>query len=299
MARKTDWHGTFVVSATPFTRDGDLDEAAFVHLMESFVEDGVQGIIVAGSTGEWYTQSVDERSYLFSLARSAVPRSVVLLAGTSAIGTREAVALTKHAEDVGCDGAMILAPPYALPNERELMAHFEAVDAVGLPIMIYNNPGRTQVTLTPAQAEQLAALDHVVALKDSSKDLYALAAVLRRVSDTLAVFAGLEPYAQAMIDRGAVGVVSMCANFMGARAVRFCEAAMNGPRDEAVVAGRVIDELYEAFYLGGNAPYVVIKELMTLMDRPGGYPRRPHLPVSQADREKLRDILVRLGLLPS
>jgi len=297
MTEKTDWHGVFVVSATPFDRDGALDAAAFQTLMEMFVADGVQGIIVAGSTGEWYTQSDEERVELFALARQAVPDNVALLAGTSAIGTRETVALTDAAKRSGCDGAMVLPPPYALPNVREVIGHFEAVNEVGLPIMIYNNPGRTQVSITPDMAAKLAALDHVAALKDSSKDLYALAAVLRTVSDRLAVFSGLEPYARATIDRGAAGIVSMCTNFMGDAAVRLYDLAKNGPVEDAIALEGVIDEIYEAFYLGGNSPYVVIKECMNLMGRPAGYPRLPHLPVSDDDRRRLVATLQRLGLL--
>lgn len=297
MARKTDWEGVFVVSATPFLESGEIDEPAFCALMETFVSDGVHGIIVAGSTGEWYTQSDEERISLFKLARDVVPRTVHLLAGTSAIGTRETVGLTAAAQSAGCDGAMVLPPPYAHPNEREVIGHFAAVSEVGLPIMVYNNPGRTQISLTPANAEHLAELPAVVALKDSSKDLYALAAVLRSVSDTLAVFSGLEPYARATIDRGAAGIVSMCTNFMGARAVQLYDFARNGPQAEAIALERTMDELYEAFYLGGNSPYVIIKECMNLMGRPAGYPRRPHLPVSAEDRKKLTEVLLRLGLL--
>ncbi|MGI9415730.1 MAG: dihydrodipicolinate synthase family protein [Hyphomicrobiales bacterium] len=297
MPRKTDWEGVFVVSATPSLENGDLDEAAFGALMETFVSDGVQGIIVAGSTGEWYTQSDEERVALFELARGHVPATVRLLAGTSAIGTRETVDLTAAAQSAGCDGAMVLPPPYALPNEREVVGHFEAVSEVGLPIMVYNNPGRTQVSVTPSMAAHLAQLPSVVALKDSSKDLYALAAVLRSVSDRLAVFSGLEPYARATIDRGAAGIVSMCTNFMGARAVQLYGLAKNGPQDRAIALERVMDEIYEAFYLGGNSPYVIIKECMNLMGRRAGYPRRPHLPLSDEDRDKLRSVLQRLGLL--
>lgn len=297
MTRKTDWHGVFVVSATPFLENGDLDEPAFTSLMETFVSDGAQGIIVAGSTGEWYTMSDDERVSLFRLARSSVPESVTLLAGTAAIGTRETVELTAQAKAAGCDGAMVLPPPYALPSEREVLAHYAAVSEVGLPIMIYNNPGRTQISLTPSMVIELAKLPSVVALKDSSKDLYALAAVLRAVSDTLAVFSGLEPYARATIDRGAAGIVSMCPNFMGARAVQLYELAKHGPLDQAIALERTIDELYEAFYLGGNSPYVIIKECMNLMGRPAGFPRRPYLPLTEDDRGKLRAILQRLGLL--
>lgn len=294
---RSAWKRVFVVSATPYLENGDLDVAAFSNLMNTFVSDGVQGIIVAGSTGEWYTMRDDERVELFKLARQYVPHSVVLLAGTSSIATRETVDLTAQAKSAGCDGAMILPPPYALPNDRELLGHFSAVSEVGLPIMLYNNPGRTQITLTPSMVSRLAELESVVALKDSSKDLYAIAAMIRAVGDKLSVFSGLEPYARAAIDRGAVGIVSMCANFMGTQAVQLYQLAINGPRDQAIKLEKLIDEIYEAFYLGGNSPYVIIKECMNLMGRPAGYPRLPHLQLNDDDRNKLKTILFGLGLL--
>ncbi|MSP89058.1 MAG: dihydrodipicolinate synthase family protein [Alphaproteobacteria bacterium] len=293
--RRTDWRGVFVVSVTPFTADGAIDETAFRTLMDRFVADGVQGIIVAGSTGEWYTMTDGERMRLFELARAQVGGRVKLIAGTSAIATRDAVALTRGAQKLGYDGAMVLAPPYALPSERELFGHFEAIADVGLPLMAYNNPGRTQITISPAFAEKLAKLPTVVALKDSSKDLYALADTLHRIGDEVAVFCGLEPYAMAMIGRGAVGTVSMAANILGPQAVEFCDHLLAGRFAQARPIEDAIDRLYEAFYVGGYGAYVVIKACMNLVGRPAGFPRLPHLPVDDAGLDRLRQVLTAIG----
>lgn len=297
MARKTDWTGVFVVSVTPFDAEGRIDEPQFRRLMDRFVADGVQGVIVAGSTGEWYTLSNDERVRLFDIARDQLKGRAKLVAGTAAIATRDAVYLTREAQRLGCDGAMVLAPPYALPNERELLGHFQAIADVGLPIMAYNNPGRTQVTMTAPLVEKLAAMPSVVALKDSSKDLYELARTIRVVGDRLAVFCGLEPYALAMIGRGAVGTVSMATNILGRPAVRFFEDAAAGRMAEARRMELVMDRLYEAFYIGGYGAYVVIKACMNLVGRPGGLPRLPHLPVDEPGLARLRQILQEIGAL--
>ncbi len=142
---------------------------------------------------------------------------------------------------------MVLPPPYALPNSAEVIAHFAAVSEVGLPIILYNNPGRTQISLTPVMVAQLAKLTSVVAIKDSSKDLYTL--------------------------------------------------AVNGPREDAIALEKIIDEIYQAFYLGGNSPYVIIKECMNLMGRPAGYPRLPHLPLPDQDRKDMLAILKKHELI--
>jgi 4-hydroxy-tetrahydrodipicolinate synthase len=184
-----------------------------------------------------------------------------------------------------------------LPNERELLGHFEAIAGVGLPLMAYNNPGRTQVTITPAVAEKLAKFPTIVALKDSSKDLYALVDTLHRIGGEVAVFCGLEPYAGAMIGRGAVGTVSMAANIIGRRAVDFGAHLLAGRYREARLLEAAIDRLYEAFYVGGYGAYVVIKACMNLAGRPGGLPRRPHLPVDAPGLDKLRQVLAGIGAL--
>ncbi|HET6520523.1 MAG TPA: dihydrodipicolinate synthase family protein [Geminicoccaceae bacterium] len=295
--RRTDWRGVFAVAATPFTRDGDIDEGAFRALTDTLVADGVEGVVVAGSTGEWYSMRDDERRRLFEVARGQVGGRARVIAGTSAIATRDAVALTRTAKDLGCDGAMVLAPPYALPNERELLGHFEAVAAVGLPLMVYNNPGRTQVNLTAGLIEKLCAFDSVVALKDSSKDLYQLAETLRTAGDRLAVFCGLEPYLLPMVQRGAVGVVSMSVNILGRDAVTFSDHLAAGRFAEARPLEAVIDRLYEAFYVGGYGAYVVLKECMNLGGRPAGWPRRPHLPMDDEGRRRLAGILAVIGVL--
>lgn len=217
MSRRCDWQGVYVVTVTPFTEAGAVDHEAFGRLLQTFVGDGVDGVVVAGSTGKWYTLHDDERLALFEQAVECVGGRLRLIAGTSAIGTDDAVSLTRRAMDIGMDGAMVLAPPYALPNRRELMGHFDALAAVGLPLMVYNNPGRTQVNLTAALLAEIARHPTVVALEESSKDLYQIAQTVRELEGELAVFSGLEPYALPTLSRGAVGIVSMAANFAGRR----------------------------------------------------------------------------------
>lgn len=295
-SRRCEWHGVQVVAATPFTEYGEVDLAAFERLLDIYVADGVDGIIVAGSTGEWYTLHDDERLALFERAVARVGEQVTLIAGTSAIGTADAVSLTARAREQGMHGAMVLAPPYALPSERELLAHFAALAEVGLPLMVYNNPGRTQINLDARLLTRIAESPAVVALKESSKDLYQIAATLRAVGDELAVFSGLEPYALPTLARGAVGVVSMTANFAGERAVSLYHHFAAERDWEARQVEADIDRLYDAFYAGGYGAYVVIKECMNLVGRPGGWPRRPHLRPDDAGRARLAALLEELGL---
>lgn len=295
-AMRSGWSGVFVVSVTPFDAAGSIDEDAFAKLLATFVADGVDGVVVAGSTGEWYTLHDAERVRLFEIARAALAPPVKLIAGTAAIATADAVALTEAAARVGCDGAMVLPPPYAMPNEREVLAHFRDVAAVGLPLMVYNNPGRTQINLTAPYLERLCENDAIVALKESSRDLYQIAATIRALAGRLAIFSGLEPYALPALQRGAVGIVSMATNVLGTRAIDLHRHAAAGRWAEAHRVEAVIDRLYDAFYAGGHGVYVVIKECMRLVGRPAGWPRRPHLRVDDATRAELARMLEAIGV---
>ena len=164
--RRTDWSGTFVPVVTPFTQSGELDEPSVRRILDLLIEEGVDGIVVAASTGEWFALSNDERIRLFEIAADQVRGRATLLAGTSAIATRDAVVLTEAARVLGLDGALILPPPYVLPSERETIAFFAAIAEVGLPLMLYNNPSRTQVNLNARLLGKLMEFDAVVALKD-------------------------------------------------------------------------------------------------------------------------------------
>lgn len=217
-----------------------------------------------------------------------------LLAGTSAIGTDQAVALTKAAMRIGCDGALVLPPPYALPTSREVIAHFRSIAAVGLPIMAYNNPARTQINLDAAMIEKLADLDAIVALKDSSKNLFQKAETFHRVGDRLTVFTGMEPYGMTMIQRGARGIVSMIANVCCSDVVAYYEHAAAGRWEEGQKHQAVIDAVYEIISGFGTGNYPTVKACMNLLERHGGYTRQPYLPIEETTLQKMKEALEKI-----
>ena len=296
---RTTWKGVFPALVTPFTKDGAVDEAAFRAVIDQQLADGAHGIIANGSTGEWFSMSHEERVRQFHVAKEHVAGRVPLLAGTSAIGTDHAVQLTRDAKKIGCDGAMVLPPPYALPTTREVVGHFKSIAQVGLPIMVYNNPNRTNVNLTAGIVEQLAAFDSVVAIKDSSKDLFQKSETCYRVRDTLAVFTGMEPYGMAMIHRGAIGMVSMIGNVCGADVVRYFEACVKKDWDTALKHQRVIDGVYEIVAKYGCGNYPTVKALMNILGKHGGHTRQPYLPLEEKALDGLRKDLAAYKLAGS
>ena len=289
--KRTSWSGVYVVCVTPFTEAGKFDEPQIRQLVDTLVADGVDGIILAGSTGEWFAMSDKERIELFRIAADQNKGRVKLLAGTTAIATPTAVQLTRAAKELGLDGTLILPPPYILPTERELLAYFEALDEVGLPIMIYNNPPRTAVNLDAKLLDRLLRFKNIVALKDSVKDLHQISATLRAHGDELAIFTGLETYIIPSVQRGGVGVVAMAPNVMGSEAVALYHHVAAGRWNEAVALQRKIDLLYDRMYGAGINPYVVLKEGMRLRGRPGGYPRAPLASMTRDERASLAALL--------
>ncbi len=293
---RTDWQGVFTPIVTPFTPDGAFNEDAVRKIIDQQIAEGAHGIIAAGSTGEWFSMTDNERIRLFEVCHEQVAGRRPLLAGTAAIGTDQAVALTRAAKKIGCDGCMVLPPPYALPSKREVIAHYKSIADVGLPIMLYNNPNRTQIDLVPSLVNDLAAFDAVVAVKDSSKDLFQKAETCHRVKDRLAVFTGMEPYALAMIQRGAVGIVSMIANVCCTHVVACFEHSFAGRYAEAIPHQDVIDRAFEIIAHHGLGNYPTVKAMMNVLGRGGGNVRQPYLPAPDDALASIRDELAATGL---
>ena len=204
--------------------------------------------------------------------------------------------MTRAAKKIGCDGCMVLPPPYALPSRREVITHYKTIADIGLPIMLYNNPNRTQIDLMPSLVDDLAAFDTVVAVKDSSKDLFQKAETCHRVKDRLAVFTGMEPYALAMIQRGAVGIVSMIANVCCTHVVACFEHSLAGRYAEAIPHQDVIDRAFEIIAHNGLGNYPTVKAMMNVLGRGGGNVRQPYLPAPDDALASIRDELAAIGL---
>ena len=152
-----DWHGSFAVIVTPFAEDGAIDEKAYRQVVDLVIEAGCHGVISAGSTGEFFLMTNDERKRVFSIAVDQAGGRVPVIAGTSAIRTEDVVDLTRHAEDVGCAGTMLLPPIYIGVSDREVIEFYTRVSGEGgLPIMLYNSPVAVRKFLTPQLVEFLA-----------------------------------------------------------------------------------------------------------------------------------------------
>ena len=290
------WHGSFAVIVTPFARDGDIDTEAYRQVVDLVIEAGCHGVISAGSTGEFFLMTNEERKRVFSIAVDQAGGRVPVLAGTSATRTEDVVDLTRYAAEVGCDGVMVLPPIYIGVDERELMEFYRRVSGEGgLPIMLYNSPSAVRAYLTPTLVAGLMKMDNVVAIKDSSRDLLQLGDLIRFCGNEIRVFMGVEDLLLPAVAMGAVGTVAMVPQVVGRMAVELYESAAAGDMERARELHHKIVRVYDLFKVGSG--YVAIKESMNMLGKPGGYSRPPMLPFTDEQRAKLREIYEDVGLL--
>lgn len=294
MKHENQWKGVYTPVVTPFTSSGSIDKQEWAQLIELLISEGVDGVIVAGTTGEFYSLSPTEKVDAFNFVHEVVAKRVPVLAGTSCIGTRETVELTQAACAIGVDGILLLPPAFCLPTEKEIINYFRAVATVGLPIMAYNNPARTGVNINAAIATELKEIKNLVAYKETEKDIYAFSETLRVLAGFVDIFAGLEPYASAQFSRGAVGIVSTISNVAAKDVVALYQALAAGDFQTAAAYQERIDKLYLLMSQSGLSNFSYVKAAMQLLDRPGGQSREPHLPADDATMAfidaRLRDI---------
>ncbi len=301
MAYKVDWHGCYTAVVTPFKENGDLDIDAFNQNIELLIGEGVDGLIVCGCTGESWVLTDEERKELFRIGAETARNRIIMLGGTGQISARATIEMGRHAREVGLDGIMVLPPQLALPGEREILHYYTKIsDGVDIPVLIYNNPRRQGVDLTPGLVDRLADLDQVAAIKESSKDFGRVAEIIRRVGGRIKVFAGHSSMqGVSAIVMGADGWVgSLDTQLLGKDAISMYRLLKAGRIDEARrIQYRCIaaEEAMKGKNVG-TFP-ASLKYAMNLCGRPGGFTREPILAPTEEQKAVIEDVVRRLGLI--
>ena len=296
---KVDWSGNFTAVVTPFDERGAIDEAAYRENVERLIGHGVDGIVVAGCTGESWALKADEKVRLFELAVDVAAGRVPVIAGTGGIGTDDVIALSKRAKDVGAAGVLVLPPYYAMPSMREVEAHYGAIsDQLRHPIMLYNMPRRTGINMEPEMIARLTELEWVVAIKESSAGFTQLEQVLRLAGDAMNVFAGHSAErGYAAVKVGCKGFVSSLeAQAMPEEAVALYRLTVEGKDEEARRVQFRCLELDQFLRSGVGTFPANLKETMNQRGMRGGHVRQPLQPLTSDERTKVTEIIGRLGL---
>jgi len=278
------WRGYWVAAPTPFGADGELDEQAFRQLLSLYLSQGVHGLLVNGTTGEWFAQSPAERRRVAEVAVSEVAGQIPVVIGCTSYTPAETIGLAGHARAIGADGAASTPPPYVHPSDAEVLAFFQTVtDAVDIPWMIYNWPRGTAVDIPVTTCVALAALDRVVALKDSTGDELKCAAACAAVSGTTRFFGRFIHRLGLALWRELGGDGNIDGGGLGAPfAVPYFEALWRGDLDEARRLGaqyaNLAAQLVSPDYSGRFAsPTAQLKAAMNLLGQPGTHVRPPLL----------------------
>jgi 4-hydroxy-tetrahydrodipicolinate synthase len=281
--------GTFTVLVTPFTGDGaEVDLAALARLVEFQIAGGIDGLMPLGSTGEFLSISRDERTAIVRTVVAAAAGRVPVLVGTGAEDTREAVALSREAEALGAQGVLVIPPFYSVPTEDELFTHYRRIaGAIGIPVMVYNNPATANVDMLPPLLARLSTIDGCRYIKESTLDPTRVRDILALAEGRMQVFAGVLGYESAWL--GAIGWVAVCSNVAPRLSRDMFAAAAAGDRATALPLYRKLAPLLP--WVGGPRYVSGTKAAFELMGMPMGPPRPPRLGLPPAERAELAKIL--------
>ncbi len=291
-AASQTFRGVFAALVTPMNRNEEVDHPKLARFARYLIEQGVHGLIPLGSTGEYYALNASEREQVLRTTLEAAAGRVPVLAGTNAGSTRDVVASSRQAEQLGCAGVMLAPPYYSLPRLDELFLHFRAVnDAIGIPIMLYNYPGRTGVDMPPEFIERRAGLKNIRYVKESTGEMPRITELLRRCGKRLSVFCGCDTIALESLIVGAVGWVGGVVNVLPASHVRLYRLAVED-RDYARSRELFFRMLPTLELMEGAGKYTqFVKAGCRLMGHDAGPPRRPLQPATAAERRLLRKAL--------
>ena len=293
--------GAFTALVTPFTSTGELDERALRNLIGWQIVSGIDGLVPCGTTGETPTLSPAEREIVIEttvqMARSRTDgRHVTVIAGTGTNDTDATIAATRRAAELGADAALVVAPYYNKPDQRMLEAHYRAVaDEGGLPVVVYNVPGRTGVNVEAATLLRLAEHPRIVAVKEASGNLEQIMTICRNRPEGFAVLSGDDSWTFPVLSLGGDGVISVVSNEIPGAMAELCAAARNGEWTAAREIHERFLPLMRANFMTTNP--VPVKAALASMGLIEDYCRRPLLSLDAPERARLVSIMDEVGLL--
>jgi len=279
---------------TPFSADGELDLPLAARLAEHLVNQGSDGLVVCGTTGESPTLSWAEQHALFAAVKGALAGRATLIAGSGSNCTAEAVEATREAAALGADGALVVVPYYNKPPQDGLEAHFRAVAGAApeLPLMLYNIPGRTGTSLEAGTVARLLDCPNVVSFKAASGSTEEVSALRATCGDRLAIYCGDDALTLPMLAVGAVGVVSVASHLVGPEISALIRAFFEGDHPRALALHEQLLPLCRALFCTTNP--IPVKAALELSGWPVGAPRLPLLPANVTVRQRLFETLAAL-----
>lgn len=287
--------GSIVAIATPMFPDGGIDYGRLKDLVEFHVASGTDGIVAVGTTGESPTVSMEENVAVIGAVLEYAAGRVPVIAGTGANSTKEAIELSRHAKAIGAKCSLSVVPYYNKPTQEGMYQHFKAiVEAVDLPQILYNVPGRTVADLHNDTTLRLSQVPGVIGIKDATGNLERAADLVRRAPKDFALYSGDDGTALAFMMMGGHGVISVTANVAPALMATMCRAALQGDFATARAANDSLQALHRDLFVEGNP--IPVKWVLEQMGRIGSGMRLPLTPLSENYHSRLREAMRAAGI---
>lgn len=287
--------GSIVPIVTPF-KNGAIDEKALSELTEWHIINGTSAIVPCGTTGESATLDYEEHYRVIEIIINTVNRRVPVIAGTGANSTDETIIMTKKAKELGADAALLVSPYYNKPTQEGLYRHYKAVaEAVDIPIVLYNVPGRTAVNILPSTVARLAEIKNIVAIKEATGDMKQASELIRLCGDRLAVISGDDFTTLPLFALGGKGVISVTANIAPKEVADMCSFWAEGRYADARALHYKLEPLNYAMFIETNP--IPVKTSLAMMGKIQEEFRLPLCELSDVNRERLRKTLKDFGLI--
>jgi len=282
--------GVYTAIVTPFTREGEIDEAGLRRNIDFLVSNGVAGVVACGTTGESATLSWEEHNRVVDIVVDAAGGRIQVIAGAGSNSTRESVAAAKHAAAVGADAILCITPYYNKPTQEGLYRHYrEIAQSAAIPMIVYNVPGRTGVNLTAETAERLCEFESIIGIKEASGNIEQISEIHRRCADRLAILSGDDALTLPILACGGKGVVSVAANIMPRELCAMVAAFFSGNVAEALRLHERLLPIARAMFIETNP--IPVKTAMNHLGFAAGPLRLPLVEMAENNKRKLISVL--------
>ena len=288
--------GSMVAIVTPMNSDGSVNEDKFRELVEFQIENGTDAIVPCGTTGESATLNYEEHDLVVRACIEQVSGRVPVIAGTGSNSTAEAIEISRHAKEMGADALLLVSPYYNKPSQEGLYQHYKAIaEAVALPQLLYNVPGRTGMNVAAETTIRLAEIDNIVAIKEASGDVTQASTIISQAGDKIDVIAGDDFLALPLMAVGAKGVISVSANIIPKEVKQMVVAIQEGRWDDARKMHLHLLDIHKAMFIESNP--VPAKTSLELMGKAEKHVRLPLANMQPATLQTLTEILKRYNLI--
>lgn len=285
--------GAYTALVTPFI-NGKINYDKMGELIEFQINEGINGLVVCGTTGESATLSDKEKRKLIKFTVETVNGRVPVIAGTGSNDTKHSIKLSKYAERVGVDGLLLVTPYYNKSSQLGLIAHFKAIaESVTCPVILYNVPSRTGVNILPETVYELSKVENIVGIKEASNNFSQILELIHTVPKDFAVISGNDDSIVPLLSLGGTGVISVLSNIYPKEVSSMCKAYMSGETGYAKDLQLRFTGIIKALFMEVNP--MPIKDAMNILKMDVGLPRLPLVPVTEKTHETLKSELAALG----